>query len=100
MDLSNIPADLLMARGKYATVRSEHEDAKKRMQMLCGLLGATSAQILRAIQPDNDGIPDASSIGSLLASGRNTLSEIEACAAMIADLAEQRSDLKRVAWPK
>jgi hypothetical protein len=98
IDLSAIPADVLRARGEYSTVRAAHEDEKKNLQMLCGLLSSTSAQILRRLQPDNDGIPD--SVSELLASGRQTLQMMEDAATRIESLAKQRQELKAKAWSK
>ncbi len=98
LDLNELPQALLLARGQYATVRSAHEDSKKQLQILCGKLGATSAQILRAMQPDNDGVPVG--VGELMATCRLTLDSIESLTVQIEALAQQRADLKPVAWPK
>lgn len=100
IDLDNMDAELLLARGKYATVRSLHEDAKKNMQILCGGLGATAAQILRAVQPDNDALHDQEAVDSLLAACHKALASIEACAGNIRALAETRAALKPLAWPR
>lgn len=98
LDLNELPQALLLARGQYATVRSAHEDSKKQLQILCGKLGATSAQILRAMQPDNDGVPVG--VGELMATCRLTLDSIESLTVQIEALAQQCADLKPVAWPK
>ena len=98
LDLNELPQALLLARGQYATVRSAHEDSKKQLQILCGKLGATSAQILRAMQPDNDGVP--AGVGELMETCRTTMDLIESMAMQIQALAQQRADLKPVAWPR
>jgi len=96
LDLSTIPADVLLARGHYATVRSAHEDAKKALQILTGKLASVSSRVLRQMQPDNDAEPE--SVEQLLAEGRTALNEIEGACKMIADLAHQRAELKPLAW--
>lgn len=98
LDLNELPQALLLARGQYATVRSAHEDSKKQLQILCGKLGATSAQILRAMQPDNDGVP--ANVGELMDTCRTTMDLIESMTMQIQALAQQRADLKPLAWPR
>lgn len=98
MDFSTIPDSVLLARGKYSTVRAEHEDAKKQLQIHCGQLGSVAAQVLRAMQPDNDAEPG--SVAELLACGRNTLNAMETIALQVQALAAQRAELKPIAWPK
>jgi hypothetical protein len=98
IDLDSLPQDVLLARGQYATVRSAHEDAKKQLQIECGKLGATSAQVLRAMQPDSDGVP--ASPQEMLATARNTLNMIETITLEIQSLAAQRAELKPKAWPR
>jgi hypothetical protein len=98
IDLASLPQDVLLARGQYATVRSAHEDAKKALAIECGKLGAMASQVLRAMQPDNDGIPVSPQ--ELLASGRNTLNMIEMITLEIQSLAQQRAELKPKAWPR
>jgi hypothetical protein len=98
MDLSTIPDSVLLARGKYSTIRAEHEDAKKQLQVHCGQLGSVAAQVLRAMQPDNDAEPE--SVADLLAAGHNTLNAMETIALQIQALATQRAELKPIAWPR
>lgn len=98
IDLSTLSADVLHARGCYATVRSAHEDAKKELSKQCGQLSAVSSQILRKMQPENDAVPD--SVESLIDSARSTLNMMEKCAAQIESLAKQRAELKTMAWSK
>lgn len=98
LDLNELPQALLLARGQYATVRSAHEDSKKQLQILCGKLGATSAQILRAMQPDNDGVP--ANVGELMDTCRTTMDLIESMTMQIQALAQQRAELKPLAWPR
>lgn len=100
LDFDTMSQELLLARGKYATARSLHEDAKKQAQILCGGLSATAAQILRAVQPDGDALHDQETIDHLLASCYKALSSIEACAGNIRELAETRAALKQEAWPR
>ena len=96
IDLTTIDDDTLMARGSYATVRGIHEDEKKSLSILCGELASVSTKILRAMQPENDAVPE--SVDSLIAMGRGTLNAMEACAKRIESLAQQKQGLKHPAW--
>ena len=96
IDLSEISPTVLLARGSYATVRGAHEDSKKTLSVLCGKLSSVSSQVLRKMQPDNDGVPE--SVEDLLTVGRWTLDEIEKTVTQIESLAKQRSELKKDAW--
>lgn len=96
LDLSSIPDEVKIARGEYSTVRSAHEDAKKSLSILCGQLNGVTGQILKQMQPSNDGVPE--SVESLFAGARNTLILMEACAQEIESLAAQRAELKQKAW--
>lgn len=100
MDLTTIPDSVLLARGKYSTVRAEHEDAKKSLQILCGKLTSAGTQLLRMAQPDGDAKIDAANVSMALQTARNTVDEIEACIAYIDALALQRLALKPEAWGK
>lgn len=97
MDLSLIPEELILARGQYACVRSAHEDELKRLQILTGQLSAFGSQVLRWMQPA-DGRPE--DISGLLKDARVVIDHIEQCSATIRELAEQRTELKKLAWPK
>jgi hypothetical protein len=96
LDLTQIDDATLLARGKYSTVRGAHEDAKKSLQMLCGQLSSTAVKVLRRMQPDNDDVPD--SVDDLVSGARNTIVLMESCIAEIESLAQQRRDLKELAW--
>lgn len=96
IDLAQIDNDTLMARGAYSTVRAAHEDAKKRLQMLCGELSSISSQVLRRMQPDNDDVPQ--SVDELFAAAKKTLAAMDECVELIKSLAPQRASLKELAW--
>lgn len=98
IDLTTIDPDTITARGQYATIRSAHEDQKKRLAILCGQFAAVAPQILRYMQPDNDDTPEIGAVLDLLSLGRETLDKIEACVAEIEGLAMQRAALKQAAW--
>lgn len=100
MDLTTIPDSVLLARGKYSTVRAEHEDAKKQLQILCGNLSSVGSQILRSAQPDNDAVLHEGNLAELLIAGRIALDDIEACIGKIQQLQAQRAALKNEAWGK
>lgn len=98
IDLTSIDPDTITARGQYATIRSAHEDEKKRLAVLCGEFSSISSQVLRTMQPANDAAPDAAAAVELIAAGRKLLDKIEACVANIEGLAMQRAALKDAAW--
>jgi hypothetical protein len=98
LDLDQLDPALLTHRGAYSTVRAAHEDELKSLQMLCGQLSSTAAQILRRVQTDDDSEPV--SVEALLAGGRAGLDLIEASVSRIESLAKQRAELKPLAWPK
>lgn len=100
MNLDDFSPDLLLARGRYATVRSEHENAKGRMAALCGEVASLSAQILRLTQPDNEAEPDRVAISNKLDQCRLLVEQIDAASIDIGMLAAQRAELKKSAWPK
>lgn len=96
IDLSTIPAATLENRGSYATVNGAHKDALREISILCGEFSSLSTRILRAVQPDNDAVPEG--VDVLIASARATMSKIEECANRIASLAVQKAQLKPLAW--
>ena len=89
--------NLMLARGKYATARAEHEEAKKRLSVLCGQLSSSASLILRALQPDDN---ETVGVDALINSARSVLDDIEKTAEQINLLAELRGKLKPEAWGK
>lgn len=87
---------LMLARGRFATVRGQHEDAKKRLSVLCGELSSISARILRLMQPDNDAAPEDHF--PLLSNARDITFELDTVCLNILHLAKQRAELKIEAW--
>lgn len=100
IDLTAIDPDVIIARGQYATVRSLHEDEKKRLSVLCGQLSSASSQVLRFMQPGDDEAPNSGAVSAMLDTARATLGEIEKCVANIEGLAIQRASLRQAAWSK
>lgn len=98
IDLNAIDPAEVMAKGQYSIVRAAHEDAKKRLAVLCGAFAAVAPQVLRLAQPDGDAVPDGAAIGKLLAEGSALLGKITAQVAEIEGLAQQRAMLKQAAW--
>lgn len=98
MDLTTIPDSVLLARGKYSTVRAEHEDAKKQLQILCGRLSSIGSQILRQAQPSGEQELHSGDVAEQIMAGRVALDEIQACIANIEQLQAQRKALKPEAW--
>lgn len=98
IDLASIDNDTIIARGQYATVRSAHEDEKKRLAVLCGQFTSISSQVLRLMQPDSDAAPDMDTVCGLIADGRELLGKITDSVGEIEGLAMQRAALKQSAW--
>ena len=98
IDLTTYSQDDVIAKGQYSIVRAAHEDAKKRLAVLCGAFAAIAPQVLRLAQPDGDAIPDGAAIGKLLVEAGAMLDKMDAQVAEIEGLAQQRASLKSVAW--
>jgi hypothetical protein len=98
MDISQIPETLLLARGRYSTLRAMHEDEMKRMQILCGQLQAGAAYVLKLVQPADDS--EAIEVSAILQQSRSVLDQIEESAKKIAELAAAKAALKPIAWPR
>lgn len=98
IDLTTIDNETIIARGQYATVRSAHEDEKKRLAVLCGQFASISSQVLRLMQPDGDAAPDVGTARGLIANGRELLGKISDSVSSIEGLAVQRAALKPAAW--
>jgi hypothetical protein len=96
-DFTTLPPHVITARGQYSTVRAAHEDELKLLAQKASLAAATAAQILRAMQPE-EGVP--ADPFELLKTARKALDDIEACAIRVRGLAEQKQELKPLAWGK
>lgn len=100
MNFDDIPQEVIIARGQYATVRGAHEDAKKQLSILCGEMSAISSQILRYMQPDNEATPEISGVMGLCSRGKQVLDKMEGCAHEISNLNDLRLEIKKAAWGK
>lgn len=98
MDIDQLPQSLLLARGRYSTLRAMHEDELKHLSMLCGQLSAISSQVLRLMQPADDS--NVADVSTILQDGRMLLDRLEACSKNIVILAAKKAELKPQAWPK
>jgi hypothetical protein len=98
IDLTTYSQDDVIAKGQYSIVRAAHEDAKKRLAVLCGAFAAIAPQVLRMAQPDGDAVPDGIAIDRLLADGSDLLNKIDDQIVEIKGLAQQRAMLKVAAW--
>lgn len=98
LDLSSIPDDVLLARGQYSTVRAAHEDAKKELAKMCGILQMVPSQILRKMQPGDEAVPQE--FDELVKLGCNALEKIALQCKAVESLAAQRQELKSKAWTK
>lgn len=88
--------ELMIARGRYATVRSEHESLKAELAILCRRLSSSSQQILKRMQP-NDGASSLP-IDELIEDCMLAVKDIDATAGAIRSIEKQRFELKAVAW--
>lgn len=95
-DLDN--TELMLARGKYSTIRAEHESAKQQMQILVGTVTSLASQVLKGVQPRDEA--EVIDVGHLLTTMRFTTDEIDRCVMRIAELAKERAALKPLAWGK
>lgn len=86
----------MLARGRFSTIRAQHEDRKKDLQRMCGELLSCASQVLRRMQPDNDDVPE--SVDVLLEKARQTIGAMAVCVNDLERLARQRQELKREAW--
>ena len=86
----------MLARGRFSTVRAEHEDKKKHLAGLCGHLSNYATQILRRMQPDNDTVPE--NVDELIEGARQTIGAMAVCVNDLERLAQQRMELKQEAW--
>lgn len=87
---------LMLARGRYSTIRSEHEASKEHLQKLTGQVAALASQILKRAQPADNSQPI--DVSEQVGACRQALDEIEQCVARCAELAKQRAELKPAAW--
>jgi hypothetical protein len=100
IDLTAIDPAEVIAKGQYSIVRAAHEDAKKRLAILCGQFAGITPQVLRLAQPDGDVVPNVEVIAGLFVQGRAVLDKMEALVAEIEGLASQRAALKDAAWSR
>lgn len=90
--------ELMICRGKYSTIRAQHEDAKKELQVRCGEFMSLSGRILKHGQSDEPGAIDEAM--NHLAELRLQLDCTEKQLQAMRSLAEQRAELKVKAWSK
>lgn len=100
IDLTTYSQDDVIAKGQYSIVRAAHEDAKKRLALMCGQFASITPQVLRLAQPEGDQVPNVSVIAGMFVQGRALLDEMEALVTEIEGLAQQRAALKAVAWSR
>lgn len=98
IDLTKIDATTLQARGAYSTVNSALKDEYRNVQILSGEATSALTKILRHMQPDGDAMPEHPR--ELLAVSRAAVDGIEAAAARIVTLAQQKRELRDTAWGK
>lgn len=96
INVEEMDKSLLIARGKYSTIRAAHEDGKKELQIVCGKLQSVASAVLKRMQPDNDEVP--ASVADLLLKGRDHINEMERIVTEMEALAAVRKELKREAW--
>lgn len=98
MDIDQLPQSLLLARGRFSTVRAMHEDELKRLQMLCGQLSAVPSQVLRLLQQSDES--NVADVSAILQDGRMLIDQLQECAKRVSQLAAQKAELRPTAWPK
>ena len=98
IDLTNIPDDVLVARGQYSTVNSAHKDTMRKMAELSSDMMTLTGQMLRKVQ-DTNYTPD-STLPQTIIDARYTLTEMENTVIEIESLTKQKLALREKAWPK
>ncbi len=96
LDLDNIDEAILIARGKYSTLRSAQKKELERLREQCTLLQTQATATLRNLQ-DNQ---SDDSTDRVLANTRAVMIEIEKSAASIIELRTLLNELRPIAWPK
>jgi 4-hydroxy-L-threonine phosphate dehydrogenase PdxA len=100
IDLTAIDPAEVIAKGQYSIVRAAHEEAKKRLAVLCGQFAGIAPQVLRLAQPENDDVPIVEVIAGMFTQGHALLDQMQGLVVEIEALAMQRSTLKSEAWGK
>lgn len=95
-DLTQIPDEVIVARGQFATVRGAHDDRKVEMQQSCGELMSAANRILKAVTEKEE--VDSEHVKQLFSEARSWLADMELKATSIESLAKQRAELKPLAW--
>lgn len=93
LDLTNFDVDVLLARGKYATVRGAREDAIKALQITCSQLQSIPSMVLRHVQEGHD-------VEVLLKDMDRAAEQIKNQVVAVLDLHHQKEALKPEAWGK
>jgi hypothetical protein len=94
MDLSQFDTEVLLARGKYSTVRAEHERLKIELQKLCSSIQGDLNAVLKAAT-GNTPVDCSEGIESI----RETLNSILSIASQCGVLVQQKEELKLIAYP-
>jgi len=87
--------DILIARGKHATLRREWREQVKRVQDICRTMQATAPQILSAAQDE-----EPISIRQHIATLGNCLEDLQAAGERLIMLNIGLAELKPEAWGK
>jgi len=93
LDLTAFDNDVLLARGKYATVRGAREDAVKALQVQCSQLQSIPSIVLRHVQ-------EGQTVDELLAQVDTVVAAIKEQVVTVLDLHRQKEALKPEAWGK
>lgn len=100
IDLAQIPEELILARGRYATVRAAHEDEKARMAKLGGNLNSLVSMLVKMVQPDEGNEFGLQQLDNIIDAMRENVTLMAECGGKIHSLGAQRNQLKEEAWPK
>lgn len=94
LNLDDISQEVLIARGKYSTVKGEHEEAKRKLHGLCSRLQiAMTVTLKRSTSNPPEDVSDE------ILQMRQLLDEIDRVTVRIESLSAQRKALKEAAWP-
>lgn len=89
---------LMLARGRYSTIRARHEDLLKDLQKTAGMLTGLTAQILKGAQTDvDDGLTN---VNLLIDKARELIEDMQQITENVEHLAKKKAELKPQAWPR
>lgn len=95
-DLDTIDEVILIARGKYSTLRSEQKKELERLRLVCTEFQSVPAAILKNLQSPNS----AERIVEMIKDARATLDDLEKSAVNMDAMQAKLNEIRQIAWAK